>query len=51
MISHGTESVVLTYTEEGPGVRRIPVAIHVAARTVGWLHGRLWLQKLETPDV
>jgi dipeptidyl aminopeptidase/acylaminoacyl peptidase len=36
LLENGTPSVLLTYPEEGHGIRRLPAAIDYAARLVGW---------------
>ena len=36
LLENGTKSVLITYPEEGHGVRRLPAAIDCAARVVSW---------------
>jgi dipeptidyl aminopeptidase/acylaminoacyl peptidase len=48
LITQGAESVLVTYPDEGHGVRRFPATIDVVARIVGWLHEHLSMQKQET---
>jgi dipeptidyl aminopeptidase/acylaminoacyl peptidase len=36
LLEHGVESALITYPEEGHGVRRFPAAIDFAARVVAW---------------
>lgn len=36
LLENGVESVLVTYPEEGHGIRRFPAAIDYAARVVGW---------------
>jgi dipeptidyl aminopeptidase/acylaminoacyl peptidase len=36
LLEHGTTSVLVTYPEEGHGIRKLPAAIDCAARMVGW---------------
>lgn len=36
LLENGVKSVLVTYPEEGHGVRKLPVAIDYAARVVGW---------------
>jgi len=36
LIENGTRSVLVTYPEEGHGVRKFPAAVDYAARVVAW---------------
>lgn len=36
LLENGTKSVLVTYPEEGHGVRKLPAAIDYVARVVGW---------------
>jgi dipeptidyl aminopeptidase/acylaminoacyl peptidase len=36
LLENGVKSVLVTYPEEGHGVRKFPAAIDYAARVVGW---------------
>jgi len=36
LLEHGVNSVLITYPEEGHGVRKLPAAIDYAARIVAW---------------
>ncbi len=36
LLENGVESVLVTYPEEGHGIRKFPAAIDYAARVVGW---------------
>jgi dipeptidyl aminopeptidase/acylaminoacyl peptidase len=36
LLENGVESVLVTYPEEGHGVRKWPAAMDYAARVVGW---------------
>jgi dipeptidyl aminopeptidase/acylaminoacyl peptidase len=41
LIENGVESVLVTYPEEGHGVRRLPAVIDYAARVVSWFEEHL----------
>lgn len=38
--TRGVESVLVTYPEEGHGVRKMPASMDHAARVVGWFEER-----------
>ena len=41
LLENGVESVLVTYPEEGHGVRKFPAAIDYAARVVAWFEAHL----------
>jgi dipeptidyl aminopeptidase/acylaminoacyl peptidase len=41
LLENGVESVLLTYPEEGHGIRKLPAAIDYAARVVSWFEEHL----------
>jgi dipeptidyl aminopeptidase/acylaminoacyl peptidase len=41
LLENGVKSVLLTYPEEGHGIRKFPAAIDYAARVVGWFEDHL----------
>jgi dipeptidyl aminopeptidase/acylaminoacyl peptidase len=41
LLENGVQSVLVTYPEEGHGVRKLPAAIDFAARVVAWFEDHL----------
>lgn len=41
LLENGVKSVLVTYPEEGHGVRKFPAAIDYATRLVGWFDEHL----------
>jgi dipeptidyl aminopeptidase/acylaminoacyl peptidase len=41
LLKYGAESVLVTYPQEGHGIRRLPAVLDCAARVAGWLISRI----------
>jgi dipeptidyl aminopeptidase/acylaminoacyl peptidase len=49
LVENGVESILVTYPEEGHGVRKLPASVDYAARLVSWIRSPPAARPAPTP--